>query len=41
MTVTDPWTWLTETVHEAFPDEFVVAVQLWVDFPDPSVITTG
>ena len=28
-------------VHEAAPDELVVAVQLWAVRPVPSVMTTG
>jgi hypothetical protein len=39
--VTDPATWLTEIVHEAFPEELVVAVHVWAVLPVPSVSTTG
>ncbi len=42
MTVTVPATWFTDSiVHEAEPDELVVAVQLCSDCPVPSVSVTG
>ena len=42
MTVTVPVTWLTDSiVHEAEPDELVVAVQLCSDCAVPSASVTG
>ena len=42
VTVTVPETWFTDwMVHEAAPEALVVAVQLWADFPVPSVRVTG
>jgi hypothetical protein len=41
VTATEPVTWSTlAIVHEAAPEELVVAVQDWADLPVPSVMVT-